>query len=68
MQITYKMDTGSDGKLMVFQFFQFYFPTQQKTITKNQRQEYYTGGSHLSCIVVKPDSHLAQIFLPNFLV
>ena len=28
----------------------------------------YTGGSHLSHTAVKLDSHLAQIYLPNFLV
>ena len=26
-----------------------------------------TGGSRLSCTVVKPDSHLAQIFVAKFL-
>ena len=28
---------------------------------------YITGGSHLSRTVVKPDSHLAQIFVAKFL-
>ena len=35
---------------------------QQNANNENETSHSSTGGSHLSCTAVKPDSHLAQIF------
>ena len=52
-------------------------PTVGQYLTRDQTKYIYkkvetgeminTGGSHLSHTVVKPDSHLAQIFVAKFL-